>query len=298
MSPLLIALLANVPAAALPHHATAPSRACANAPTTAMPAPAWFRSVCSAGTVAPLRMHAPADVGDIGYQAYFSGNESHLERFTLPTANVATYIGSLDHIVFGLNHEPDTGELWAVTVYPMQLGRVDTTSGAFTAVAPLSGIGANEVPTGIASVSGRSTLHLSTYHPDTGSYLYRLSRDTGAASLVGPMPGVVIDIAINAEGELYGHDIDSDSIYSIDPATAQVLLVGPTGYDANYAQGMDFDKSTGILYAWLFLSDGGSLFATIDLQTGAATPVAQTVDEQEGALTSPLPDLIFANGFD
>ena len=51
-------------------------------------------------------------------------------------------------------------------------------------------------------------------------------------------------------------------------------MIGPTGYNANLAQGMDFDPETGILYLAAYNNDTGSAeLRTVDLSTGATTLV-------------------------
>ena len=85
---------------------------------------------------------------------------------------------------------------------------------------------------------------------------------------------------------MYGHDIVNNSIYLVNRNTGAVTLVGPTGYDANYAQGMDFDNDTGTLYIFLFdFGSFGTIYGTVDLNTGAVTPLAFAQDlEYEGAV--------------
>ena len=84
----------------------------------------------------------------------------------------------------------------------------------------------------------------------------------------------------------YGHDIVTNSIYLVNRNTGGVTLVGPTGYDGNYAQGMDFDNDTGTLYIFLFdLGTFGTIYGTVDLNTGAVTPLSVVPNlEYEGAV--------------
>ncbi|MCA9940099.1 MAG: DUF4394 domain-containing protein, partial [Anaerolineales bacterium] len=81
----------------------------------------------------------------------------------------------------------------------------------------------------------------------------------------------IIDIAINAEGQMYGVDIVSDVLYQIDPNTGVGTLVGPLGASANYAQGMDFEETSGILY-WAAYTASGEM-RVIDTNTGASALV-------------------------
>ena len=82
---------------------------------------------------------------------------------------------------------------------------------------------------------------------------------------------------------MYGFDIVSDALFAIDKSNANAAPIGSIGFDANYAQDMAFDLSTGILYLAGFDRDAftDSIY-TVDLQTGAANivgPIGQTFGE-------------------
>lgn len=109
---------------------------------------------------------------------------------------------------------------------------------------------------------------------DLGSHLYVINPDTGYVTWVGDLPTglVIIDIAIDPDGHMYGLDIASDALIAIDKTTGDARSIGSIGFNAEYSQGMDFDDATGILYLAGF--DGDSLTAnmyTVDTTTGAAT---------------------------
>ena len=80
--------------------------------------------------------------------------------------------------------------------------------------------------------------------------IYRVDRFTGEAELVTTVsaPGTIIAVATDDQGVMYGHDITNDQIVTIDLETGDVTEVGPTGFDASFIQGMDFDPTTGRLY--------------------------------------------------
>jgi hypothetical protein len=105
------------------------------------------------------------------------------------------------------------------------------------------------------------------------SNLYRINPATGTATLIGEITNApaIIDIAINAQGEMYGVEIVNDVLVEINPATAAGTVVGPLGVAANYAQGMDFEELSGILY-WASYSTSGEL-RIIDTDSGASAPV-------------------------
>jgi hypothetical protein len=70
-----------------------------------------------------------------------------------------------------------------------------------------------------------------------------------------------------------------------------VTLVGTTGVAANFAQGMDFDNRTGRLYLYAYLGGGANRYGTVDLKTGAFTPLASNdpQGEFEGATQTRCP---------
>ena len=108
-----------------------------------------------------------------------------------------------------------------------------------------------------------------------GMTLYSFDLGTGVATPIGsdPAVGLMIDTAINCEGVMYGHDIGTDMIYEIDTSNGSATPIGPTGVNSNFAQGMDFDNDTGELYAYTYQGGGTNQYGTIDLNTGALTPL-------------------------
>ena len=80
--------------------------------------------------------------------------------------------------------------------------------------------------------------------------IYRVDRFSGETELVTTVdaPGIIIAVATDDQGVMYGHDISNDQIVTIDMETGEVEVVGPTGFDASFIQGMDFDPTTGRLY--------------------------------------------------
>ena len=140
-----------------------------------------------------------------------------------------------------------------------------------------------------------------TFWVSTTTDLYTLDPGTGVYTLVGTFGttgGLVIDIAVNAFNQMYAHDIADDSIYSVDIVTGAATLVGPTGLDSNYAQGMDFDFSDNTLYAFTYQDGGTNVFGTVDLTTGGVTALATSnpTGEFEGAIQVPAGEAVFCNG--
>ena len=147
---------------------------------------------------------------------------------------------------------------------------VDTASAAQTIIGPATP-GAGESWSGLTgAVDG--TLYASGT-TCAASTLYTVDPASGATTAVGPITDgpCIIDISINAAGELYGVDIVNDVLVQINPATGAGTVIGSTGVAANYAQGMDFDEVSGILY-WASYTTQGEL-RILDTMTGASTLV-------------------------
>lgn len=111
---------------------------------------------------------------------------------------------------------------------------------------------------------------------DTALYqssLHTLSA-TGESTLLGALswdgnPSAelfIIGLAYdNLNGILYGLDILSDSVFTIDPLT---LLCTPLGYGVglplNYGQDMAFDQNSGMLYISAYTSPGGGMLLWVN----------------------------------
>jgi len=82
--------------------------------------------------------------------------------------------------------------------------------------------------------------------------LYEVNMDTGASSFVGNFgisECIMIAIAFDDSGNLYGTELVTDSLYSINPNNGAATKVGSgLGINLNYQQDMAFDIDTGTLY--------------------------------------------------
>jgi len=141
----------------------------------------------------------------------------------------------------------DFSQLYVIDYSLNELHSLNTNTGTATTIGactPLPG----HVWTGATGTSG-GILYASSTN-DVISTLYTINTTTGTASVVGQITNapVIIDIAINAAGAMYGVDISSDRLIKINPATGAGSVIGSIGYTADYAQGMDFEHASGVLY--------------------------------------------------
>jgi hypothetical protein len=113
--------------------------------------------------------------------------------------------------------------------------------------------------------------------------LYTLDPLTGLATLQGTMwydlegtptnlagiGGLMISIAYdNFANVLYGIDLGNDCLWTINPVTYELTLVGFMGIDINYAQDAAFDQTNGLLFLAGYSTFGGLYW--IDTDFGGA----------------------------
>jgi hypothetical protein len=162
----------------------------------------------------------------------------------------------------------DFTKLWVVDYGLNQLHTLDTVTGAKTVIGSMVP-NAGEFWTGLKGSSDGNVYASAT--TCGASTLYTVDPATGHATAVGPITngGCVIDIAINNAGDIYGVDLGSANLLKINPATGAGTVIGPLGVAPNYAQGMSFEKNSGILYWAAYTGSGGEL-RTINTATGAS----------------------------
>ncbi len=204
-------------------------------------------------------------------------------RFALNNFPGQVLVGPQTGNLYGLDFDSTATTLYALNDATIdQLGTVDTATGVFTSIvdcpAPAAGTW-----TGL-SIDPVTNI----FYASTAANLYTLDPATCSPTLIGPFGvtgGIMIDIAIGSAGVMYGHDIFTDSIYTIDTSTGAATLVGATGFAANFAQGLDFDNEDGTLYIWLYIGTGANRYGTVNLATGVVTPLAtdNPLGEFEGA---------------
>ncbi|MDX2132732.1 MAG: hypothetical protein SFY69_11845 [Planctomycetota bacterium] len=233
-------------------------------------------SVC--GVLAVLGASSAALAQNDVYAINLRANPNTLLRFPVnaPANNVISANASYDG--FAIDFNADASVLYGITAGvagTQQWGTIDTTTGNFTSITTIGVVESNWGGLSYDNTNGNM-------YALAGQNLYTINVATGAATLVAPFSGgptgmLLIDIAVHpTTGQMYAHDIGTDSLMSIDKSTGAVTTIGPTGFLANFAQGMDFDPSTGILYGAIYTGGGTGAFASFDLTTGAATTIVST----------------------
>ncbi len=204
---------------------------------------------------------------------------------SFPLATPAyTILGPTTPDIFAMDFDNTGTTLYAITfgtAITPELGTLDTATGVYTPIAALNGggaaVGTNVVGMKMDPTSG--TMYICLLNGLATINLTTASVTTVAPIVVSPPPPVAplwIDIAIDNAGNMFGHDLASDALYSINKTTGAAALIGPTGLLANFAQGMDVDPASNVLYATLYTGGGVGNFVSINTTTGAATVVVST----------------------
>lgn len=160
------------------------------------------------------------------------------------------------------------GQIWYGAVYTDNtLITLDTATGARTVIGSIG-----------AAISGLSYDYSSdklygVAWDGTNSLLYEISTTTGAGTLIGTCTtDLLINLACDETGNLYSVGITNDLLYSVDKTTGAATSIGSIGFNASYAQDMEFDLNTGICYmaAYNATASSGQLL-TVNVTTGATT---------------------------
>ncbi|MCF8362161.1 MAG: hypothetical protein K9G70_06010 [Prolixibacteraceae bacterium] len=155
---------------------------------------------------------------------------------------------------------------------------VDFEAGTVSFETNISGLRAGHTFTSMSYHSPSGTMYFGSSN-GSESWLYTLDVASGVLTPVGQVTNcdILIDFAVNTDGELYGVDIDPDNLVNINTSNGSGTVIGSVGFNANFAQSMDFDDKTGVLY-WAAYSFDGS-FRTIDTSTGMSTQIQPAASE-------------------
>ena len=167
----------------------------------------------------------------------------------------------------------DAGTFAAIDNDNGNLVLVDTANGTGTVVGALTGQ-AGHTWTGLTWDTQDQAWYASSTDGATAAfYLVDPAGPTATLLATSTTVPLIIDISASPTGDIYGHDISTDAIHFLDKNNGWVdTQIGPTGFDANFAQGMDFDPESGLLYlaAYNNATSAGEL-RLVDLATGGTT---------------------------
>ena len=214
----------------------------------------------------------PLNLGVLGdrFYAYNTYDPSGV----LPAGPVyfdSEYPGTITLLKMSTSPDFIAGATWAVdTWYGCQFGNgwlwtIDEVTGTMTLIG-----------------GGGASLHGLAYDPTTGNMygasdinLYTINMSNGQQALVGPFNtgGTMIGIAFDGKGTLYGEDLGTDCLYSVNPLTGATTEIGSLGIDLNYAQDMAYDITWNILYLAAFTGTSLGQLYTCNITNGECTLV-------------------------
>lgn len=153
------------------------------------------------------------------------------------------------------------------------LYKVDIETGETTTIGNMTG----DITSGVNAITYDHNTE--TFYIATDTQLATINIETGATSLVGTFGipgGLMIEIAFDEAGNLYGIDLGTDRLYSINKETAAVSEIGPLGFDLNFGAGSSYDRVNGIYYLYginVSNSPNVNQLRVVNLETGETTPV-------------------------
>ncbi|ANB16201.1 Hypothetical protein I596_161 [Dokdonella koreensis DS-123] len=194
------------------------------------------------------------------------------------SARIVGYLEADSLLVGATFLDDDFRTLYAFDTFNNQLVSLDLTQ----MYARPRVVGVADVPvngiTGLKQDPTSGVVYLSSADGQT-STLWTIDPATAVARRIGSTidaPGL-IDIAFDAQGNLYGVDIALDALVAIDKASGAAQPIGSLGFDANCAAGLAFDHASDTLYFSSKTScvpDTATLY-TIDTATGQAQKVSR-----------------------
>ena len=186
----------------------------------------------------------------------------------------------------GIQYDPAVNRLWAVTYDgPCLLYSIDPDTGASTLVGDTGAVDC----TGLDQQPSTGTLSIVYDLTEGGeSMLATVDKATGARSDIGSVIAAsdssdvrVAGLAYSPDGTFFAGGYDGN-LYSMDPATAVVTLVGPLDLTSGDPMGMAFDCD-----GTLFVNDDTDLFS-VDPETAVSTLVGTLWSPEEEGFSENL----------
>jgi len=230
--------------------------------------------------------YKPADLKGLRGEIAYGNDVENSTFYELDVETLAaTVIGSTTYAAFCGDFAPgDVDNMYVIDYNDDVLKMVDITTGAAT---PIASVPCPMAPNGIwteLAIDKNDGTFYATATDINVSNLYTIDPNSGAITLVGNMGiAAVISCTIDLGGTMYAFDIVSDNMYTVNLATGVGTLLGPAGFNGNYAQGMGYDAVNDEVYLAAY-----STFAELRL-----------LDKASGATTSlgSLPGETGAFGF-
>ncbi|MCX6271194.1 MAG: GEVED domain-containing protein [Bacteroidetes bacterium] len=215
-------------------------------------------------TEKPNNSKLPGDIA-YGWVAYdgSGANPNGPMHFVLNNPSAVTSIASSSISTYGGTWA--LGNWYGVST-ASDLFIIDPVTGATTIVGPCGAV--------VQDIAFDWTTN-TMYGLSSGANFYTVDILTGAATLLGNIgSGLFVNIACDQNGVLFATDIIADNLWTINKTTAVGTIIGSIGFNANYAQDMEFDNSDNTMYMAAFnLTTFQGELRTVDVTSGATTMV-------------------------
>ena len=217
----------------------------------------------------------------VAFDADTSGDANFTTTFDIGTG-VATPLGNAGTSDFLIAGTFVGDILVGVEFGTNNLYLIDGSTGAAYRYAPFSGdIYVYETSPVITGIAYDNALNVGYVSTSAGFYTFDQNLNTTFVGAMNNAGGVMIGIAVDNNGNVYGIDLGDDQLYSIDPTTGAASAIGALGINIRYAQDMGADPVTGNLYGTLYQDGGaGSGLYSIDKVTGAATLIGAAATDE------------------
>ena len=252
------------------------------------------------GSAAPLAEPTTEGAGTIAHalNVWFDAGE----HYTHSVSSMASldFVGAQSQFITGWDFSPDGQTLYALNRSTNQFGTWDIDTAGFTSIGALPPP-AGEVWVSLVVDPVVGTIYgLSLNEIAEVGTLLTIDPVTAAQTTVGPINADVLGAAMNCDGEMFAVSLFTDNLYEIDPATGSATLVGSLGIGLNFAQDIDFDNETGILYHWAYEDGGDANYGTLNTTTGAFSLINDLPASELyiGAVRNSCDSTIFADGFE
>lgn len=161
---------------------------------------------------------------------------------------------------------------WYGVIYGGTLVTIDMNNGDITE------IGATADMMGMAWDPTTQTM----YGVDFDGGFYTVDLASGATTNAGTTTDGLIGITCTNDGTLYGVDLVNDEFGMIDKTTGDWTVIGPVGFNANYAQDLAIDRTDNTIY-WAAYDGGGGggQLMTIDPTTGSPSLIGSFAGSAE-----------------
>nr|NQU89819.1 carboxypeptidase regulatory-like domain-containing protein [Bacteroidota bacterium] len=165
------------------------------------------------------------------------------DLINLNTDDPGTYLQQIPTTrdVFAADFDNE-GNYYAIDNHTAELYIYDPETGIFSLIGP------SIAATDLAFDKSGNVMYAVDY-ADPTSELYRIDLKTGTATWIGNCgEGLIISMACDGNGSLWGFDVNDDNFYFINKLNGSRMLIGPVGFDGNYAQSMAWDPETDNIY--------------------------------------------------